>query len=482
MVLRILVVAVIICFSGSPAIAAKDPVKLPAPEASDGRGAGGSENQAGDDLPLNVVMIVSDDQAWTDYGFMKHHAIQTLNLDRLAAGSALFRRGYTPTPLCRPSLMSMITGHYAHRHGVTGNDPRQDKSLKPEEFGALREHLISKIDSIPTIPKRLADSGYVSLQTGKWWEGNFVRGGFTHGMTRGFPQPGGRHGDDGLDIGRKGIGQIREFIDNAVAGQKPFFVWYAPILPHTPHTPPQRLLEKYLSPERPIELARYFAMCEWFDETCGELLSHLDERKLTSRTLVIYVTDNGWIQATPDMKLSKEWNHGFAPRSKQTSYEGGIRTPIMFSWPGTIPPADVDTPVSTLDVFPTVLAATGLIAPDDLPGRNLLPLMIEQQPLNHRFLCGESYSHDIADLDQPQASLITRWCIEGRWKLILTYDAPEDRYSFVHAVNEKRPQLFDLEADPAEKQNLAEGHPDVVKQMSQNLLSVWNPNQSPIVQ
>ena len=74
-------------------------------------------------VPPNVVMIISDDQAWTDYVFMGHPAIQTPHLDRLASQSVLFRRGYVPTALCRPSLVTLITGHYAHRHGVTGNDP-----------------------------------------------------------------------------------------------------------------------------------------------------------------------------------------------------------------------------------------------------------------------------------------------------------------------------------------------------------------------
>ena len=426
----------------------------------------------------NIVMIVSDDQAWTDYGFMKHAAIQTPHLDRLAARSALFRRGYSPTPLCRPSLMSMITGLYPHQHGVTGNDPRQSPALPAEQYAALRTKLISAIDRTPTIPKRLSELGYVSLQTGKWWEGNYSRGGFTHGMTRGFPQPGGRHGDDGLEIGRKGLQPIREFVDRAVTDQKPFFVWYAPILPHSPHTPPARLLKKYQTAERPIELARYFAMCEWFDETCGELLDYLDQKQLSQNTLVIYVTDNGWIQATPEMQLGREWSHGFAPRSKQTPYEGGIRTPIMFSWPGKIPPADLDVAVSTIDVYPTVMAATGLTTPETLPGKNLLPLMTEQQPLERPFLCGESYSHDVVDLENPEASLITRWCLEGRWKLILTYPAPEDRYSFVHAVNEHGPQLFDVQQDPFEQKNLAKEHADVVQRLTAALQATWKVEKS----
>ena len=161
----------------------------------------------------NIVLILSDDQAWMDYSFMGHPAIQTPHLDRLAARSATFRRGYSPTPLCRPSLMTMITGLYPHQHGVTGNDPKPDKSLSNAEYAAQREQLISCVDQLPTIPKLLGEHGYLSMQSGKWWEGNYSRGGFTHGMTRGFPKPGGRHGDDGLQIGRKGMQPVFDFID-----------------------------------------------------------------------------------------------------------------------------------------------------------------------------------------------------------------------------------------------------------------------------
>jgi hypothetical protein len=89
----------------------------------------------------------------------------------------------------------------------------------------------------------------------------------THGMT---------NGDEGLKIGREGLKPIFDFI--ADAGDKPFFVWYAPFLPHTPHNPPKRLLDKYTEKTESKFIARYWAMCEWFDETCGQLLDHLDEK------------------------------------------------------------------------------------------------------------------------------------------------------------------------------------------------------------
>ena len=260
-----------------------------------------------DDSQPNVILIIADDQAWTDYGFMGHRIIRTPNLDQLAARSALFTRGYVPTALCRPSLATLVTGLYAHQHKSTGNDPSH--ALAPPnspEYARLREQLISHIDRQPTLPKLLGTKGYLSHQSGKWWEGSYQRGGFTHGMTRGFPQPGGRHGDDGLKIGREGMEPVFRFVDEAAGQQKPFFLWYAPFLPHTPHTPPERLLAKYLDQVDSPFVAKYYAMCEWFDETCGQLVDYLDKKGLTQNTLIVYVGDNGWIQDPAA--------NGYAPR------------------------------------------------------------------------------------------------------------------------------------------------------------------------
>ena len=93
----------------------------------------------------NVVLIISDDQAWTDYSFMGHPSIETPHLDKLASQSVLFERGYVPTALCRPSLATLATGHYTHRHGVTGNDPspkyaKRDSDLYKQRRAQLKPH------------------------------------------------------------------------------------------------------------------------------------------------------------------------------------------------------------------------------------------------------------------------------------------------------------------------------------------------------
>ena len=186
----------------------------------------------------NIVLILSDDQAWTDYGFMGHPKIQTPHLDKLAKESLTFTRGYVPSSLCCPSLASVITGLYPHQHKITSNDPPIPQGMKPRQFQASaafkegRDQANRYMDALPTLPKLLVKDGYLALQTGKWWQGDYKHGGFTHGMTKG-----GRHGDAGLDIGRKTMQPIYDFIGEAKQAQKPFFVWYAPMMPHDPHTP-----------------------------------------------------------------------------------------------------------------------------------------------------------------------------------------------------------------------------------------------------
>jgi arylsulfatase A-like enzyme len=417
--------------------------------------------------PPNIVLIISDDQSWTDYGFMGHEAIQTPNLDRLAKQGATFRRGYVPTALCRPSLTTLATGLYSHQSLITGNDPAatpENRHYATRTGKDPRELLISNIDENPTVPRLLAEHGYLSFQCGKWWEGSFQRGGFTHGMTRGYPEPGGRHGDDGLKIGREGMQPVNDFIDTAIKAQKPFFVWYAPFLPHTPHNPPKRLLDKYAQEGRPKPIATYYAMCEWFDETCGQLLDRLEEKGVAENTLVVYVTDNGWIQ-NPD-------SGGYAPRSKRSPYEGGTRTPIMFRWPAKVKAANRPELCSSIDIVPTILAAAGVEIPKRLPGLNLLPNLQERMPIERDAVFGESFAHDIADIENPQASLLYRWVIRDHSKLLLTYNGQPGKMKYPPAGGQ--PQLFDLQSDPHENANLAAKQPGLVKELS-GLLKDWYP-------
>src|SRR5947208_15793197 len=121
----------------------------------------------------NVVLIVSDDHAWTDYGFMGHPHVRTPHIDKLAAQSLVFKRGYVPTSLCRASLATMITGLYPHQHGITSNDPPLPagktlaQAMKDPGFLALRNEMATHIEMVSTLPRLLPAKGYVSHQSGK---------------------------------------------------------------------------------------------------------------------------------------------------------------------------------------------------------------------------------------------------------------------------------------------------------------------------
>jgi arylsulfatase A-like enzyme len=410
----------------------------------------------------NVVFIISDDQAWSDYGLMGHPHIATPRLDRLAAESLTFQRGYTPVPLCRPSLSSIVTGLYPHQHGVTGNDPAlPDPGVNAmtarsnPKYARYYETLINNFHRQPNLVRDLVSRGYMALQTGKWWEGDPVKtAGFTRAMTQGEAN-GSRHGDAGLVIGREGLDPIYRFIEQA--GDKPFFVWYAPMLPHAPHTPPDDLLQKYLKVALSEPVARYWACVEWFDRTCGELLDYLDRKGLRENTIVIYTCDNGWIQ-NPDKA------NQFAPRSKLTPYEGGVRTPIMISWPGKLTPRmDKEHLASTVDLWPTVAALLRTSTPKNLPGINLTD---SRAVARRGRIFGEQYAHNVADVDDPARSLQHRWVIEGWWKLIAA-DARN--------VPGKSPELYNLHDDPWEKNDLAGHETGRVKKLTRQLDEWWQP-------
>lgn len=408
-------------------------------------------------VPPNVVLIISDDHCWTDYGFMGHPQIQTPHLDRLAQQSLTFRRGYVPSSLCCPSLATIITGLYPHQHKVTSNDPPIPVGMKPGEFQkspaftAGREVMNRHIEAVPTLPRTLAEHGYLGLQTGKWWQGHFKRGGFTHGMTKGL-----RHGDEGLEIGRKTMQPIYDFISTAKQEQRPFFVWYAPLLPHDPHTPPQRLLDKYKDKTPSLHVAKYWAMVEWFDETCGQLLNHLDEQRLSDNTIVIYVTDNGWIQ-NPDKP-------SFAAKSKRSPYDGGLRTPIMIRWPGKVAPQMSDELAMSIDIMPTLLNALRVQTPASLPGLNLLDPTARSR---RKTIQGACFTHNAVDLNDPTKSVENRWIIDGQWKLIVPGS---------EATQPKQPELFDLLADPLEERNQIASEADRAKSLRQKLDAWWTPS------
>ena len=423
----------------------------------------------------NVVFILSDDQAWNHYSFLRHPHIKTPNIDKLASESLTFTRGYVSAPLCSPSLASIITGLHPHKNGITGNDPKvEDGGFRADlvemrlsdSYLQAREKAFSKylkrFYAHPNIIRTLDSLGYVSFQSGKWWLGSAKDGGFDEGMTTGSWECYGRHGDEGLKIGREGMKPVFDFLDAASQSENSFFLWYAPFMPHWPHTPPEKLLEKYMKIAPSKEQAKYWAMCEWFDETVGQLLDHLEKRNLSENTIIVYVADNGWIQDTGWSLKSLTPAASYAPKSKRSPYEGGVRTPIIIKWPKRIKPyLNKQTFVSAVDIVPTILDLVGLEKPMDMEGISL----VDSLQLHQRdYIFSADYAHDMGDFNDATTSLESRTVFQNPWKLIVPHEpnSPEGQI-----------ELFNVVTDEKEEENVASGNPEVVDRLKRALEEWW---------
>jgi len=391
----------------------------------------------GERRPPNVVMIIGDDMGWGDFGFMGHPVIRTPRIDGLAKESAVFPKGYVPTSLCRASLATLLTGLFPHQHRICCNDP---------PAGVDRTEMHPFMRSAPALPRVLAKAGYRSLQTGKFWEGNFANAGFTDGETTDkdrhiarAPRP---------QIGRATMQPIYDFVDRNQ--KQPFFVWYAPMMPHRPHNPPERLLKRYLAKDRPRNYSLYFAMCEWFDETVGQLLDHLVKRRLVDNTFIVFANDNGWVQ--PVGKADDKGAFG-AERGKRSPYDMGIRTPFLLKLPGVTRAGRYEDLVSTVDLAPTILRACNVDVPRDMQGVSLLDVARGKGRLERTAVFGEIYTHTASKLGAPNLDVTHRWVRQGDWKLIQ------------HLTDKKGVELFDLGRDPHERANVAEKNPERVKEL-----------------
>lgn len=393
----------------------------------------------------NVILIISDDQGFSDYGFMGHERATTPHIDKMASESHLYTRGYV-MPVCSPTLAGLLTGQMPHENCITGNDLAGDHPKRGH-----RDELSNRLlENALILPKAITEAGYLTLQTGKLWNVTYKDVGFTHGMT----DTAGRHGDAGLKIGRSGMKPIYDFIKTATTEKKPFFIWYAPLLPHDPHTPPKEIFAKYKGKGPTPAAEKYLAMVEWFDQTCGELDAHLEKNGLKDNTVILYLADNGW-----DANLGYK-----GKRAKLSPYENGIRTPMFVRWPAKLKPLRDDRTLTHLiDIPATILEITGAKKPDDIKGLNLM----EPQSLKVRdTVFVEAYTHDIADLDDPRKSLIADVIIDGWWKLIVPGPAKPDRpFSGVPTA----PALYNLESDPWEKKDLADDHPEIVAKLQKKL-------------
>ena len=395
--------------------------------------------------PPNVVLILMDDMGWRDCGFMGNTFIETPHIDRLATSGLVFTQAYASAPNCAPTRACLMSGQYTPRHGIyTVVDPRQPAGSAWHKL--LAAHSESELATdVVTLPEALRTAGYTSGFFGMWNLGPGRTGPVTPGGqgfdTVVFPETIG-FGKDAYvdDAGRYLSDRLTDEVlafmeDNR---RRPFFVYLADHAIHAPFEPKPALRDKYARKAAGTQDRRndpdHAATVEASDENVGRIVAALARLELSQNTIVIFTSDNGGTQQyTPPL------NGG-----KGQLYEGGIRVPLLVSWPGVIRPGRTsDLPVASIDLYPTLLELAGGRRPagGTLDGTSLAALLRGGKPPTRPRL----FWHFPCYVGKATPASAVR---EGQYKLIEFFE------------DGGHVELYDLEADPGEQRNLAASMPD----------------------
>lgn len=447
----------------------------------------------------NVILIITDDLGYGDLGFNGCKDIPTPHLDALAASGVRFTNAYVTGPICGPTRAGLMSGRYQQRHSYDGNPgPNTGLSLKES-----------------TLADALKAGGYATAAFGKWHLGgrpeyrpqnrgfdeffgfhaaghSYVPGAVDPGarmvfektrkeratgkvepppkvLPKDFQPPKGDGFGGGLGSAPGKIVRAtakaeeeveeKEYLTEALAREavdfigrhkeKPFFVYLAFNASHSPLQPTKKYLDRF--PKLEGKRKAYAATTSALDDAVGEVVAKVRALGLEENTLFYFTNDNGG----PIDDIAA--NNAPLGGAKFSLWEGGIRVPSFVAWKGTLKPKQVlDAPVSSLDIFPTVLAATGIATPKDkaFDGVNLLPTL----------------KGGAAD-DLKKRTLFWRfnqfWAIRsGDWKLVF----PERGETV---------QLFDLSKDIAEEKDVSAAHPDVVKRLTAEW-KAWDEKNIPV--
>jgi arylsulfatase A-like enzyme len=419
----------------------------------------------------NVVLILADDLGWTDLACFGSDFYETPHLDRLARGGMKFTQNYSACTVCSPTRAALMTGKYPARLHITdwipGQMPENPKLLVPDwtKFLPLTEK---------TIADAFKSADYTTASIGKWHLGTEPYYPDRHGFDLNIagtdkPQPPTyfapwkiptlTEGKDGEYLTDRLGEEAVKFIERTK--DKPFFLYLPHFAVHTPTQGRADLVEKYrqkLKPGLTHTNVTYAAMVEGLDAAVGRVLTKLDELKLAERTIVIFTSDNGGL-ITRGTTSNKPLRYG-----KASAYEGGVRVPLIVRWPGVTKPGSVsDTPVITVDLFPTLLEMCGLSSPPSAsptgaPGRDgvsLVPLLRGTGSLPSRDLFWHYPHHQHYQLGGATPYGAIR---AGDFKLIEFF-------------NDKCVELYKVREDIGEQRDLAAQLPDKANELRKRLLA-----------
>jgi len=413
----------------------------------------------------SVIFILADDLGWGDLGCYGNTQIKTPHLDRLAKQGTLFTQFYVNGSVCSPSRCAFMTSQYPARHRIHGHYATHEQN----QARGMSNWLDPKV---PNVASLLKSAGYATAHFGKWHLG--------HG--EGAPPPGDYGFDDTRTVNSTGPGwdepdltfrakSSAAIVDETIRfiranKEKPFYANVWSLVPHAPLNPTGEQMKPYerLAPvgtNFPHQSAAqiFYASVTDLDTQIGRLLRELDELGLAGNTLIMFSSDNG----PEDIHVGNAGHSGIGSAGpfrgrKRSLYEGGIRVPFIVRWPGQVPAGRVEdtSVVAGVDWLPTVCKLTGVPLPAALKpdGEDMSDVFLGQSRPRKTPLLWEWRFHILGEPFHRSPILAIR---DGGWKLLLNPDR-------------SRVELYDIPRDPAQLDNQAATHRELVGRLAKTAL------------
>lgn len=426
----------------------------------------------------NIVYILADDLGWGDLSCYGQTHFSTPNIDNLAKSGMLFTQHYAGCTVCAPSRSSLMTGQTTGHTFIRGNKEWNPEGQYPLEADAI------------TMAEALKNEGYATGAFGKWGlgypgsEGDPNMQGFDEFFGYNCQRMGHNyypyhlwHNQEKVILEGNAGKQTGEYAPEVIHKQalkflednkdKPFFMYYPSIIPHAELFAPEEYIAKFrgkFDPEKsykgvddgknfrngpygsqPEVHAAFAGMVNYLDMQVGEIIAKLKELGVYDNTLIIFTSDNGpHIEggADPDFFDSNGPFKGY----KRDLYEGGIRVPMIAFWANKIKAGSKSDHISAFwDVFPTIGELTGAQVPENIDGISFLPTLLGKEQKEHDYMYWEFHEGGGRQAIR-----------KGDWKLI--------HYN-VNQPEKTTTELYNLETDPGEENNVAADHQDIVKEM-----------------
>jgi len=438
------------------------------------------QNNIVDNEKPNVVLIVADDLGWSDLSYMGSTYYETPNIDKLSKSGMTFYNGYASSANCAPSRASMLTGKYHPFHGIYSVKNSDRGNKKTRKIIPIKTKTKLELEYF-ILPEMLKSKGYSTGHFGKWHMG--PKGYFPEQMGFDINIGGNEHGGPGsyfspykypnMSNGPKDeyltdrIGdEVVKFIEKNKENN--FFAYVPFFSVHTPIQSKSDYEKKYRNKESNEYHNRedYAGMIQSLDENIGKILDKIEKLNLSKNTLIIFTSDNGGIRAISNQYPLRA--------GKGSYYEGGIKVPMIFSWPEKIKAGSTSNErISNIDFYPTIKSIIGYNETIDLDGEDLTPIF-NYKALKKR----ELYFHFPIYLEPYNVHLDS-----GSDPLFRTRPGSviiKDNWKLHHYYEDNNFELYNLENDISESKNLIDINKEKKAELLNNLDNWLKKNNAPI--